>query len=322
MKVDVNDWIAEPEDKDNPDGWHFKFETLETNLAEYPAREVGTEITVSKLHPAVAESFKLKNVHAQLMLEIRTAHSSSLQRGLGITVNRIPVTIQSHNLLVSRELAPSIKNFEYPRKQIDGQEGNPVYVRLIAGLAKRNLAEGGWYVFCNGRVILSADKTELSIWGGSHEMRQYHPDFAYFRGYAFFESEHSALLPWTTTKTGVDIDSALYKTVQQEMIEISKPVITFLRDWAKRRQETEISEDLLDNALAQAHAVDVTRMATPANFSMALVAQPDPGPRMQRIQYSKPYEEVEKARTLLKVKSFKEVGERTFDYYMEYEGGE
>jgi hypothetical protein len=152
-------------------------------------------------------------------------------------------------------------------------------------------------------------------------MRQYHPDFAYFRGYAFFDSEHSALLPWTTTKNGVDSDSALYKRVQLEMIEISKPVIAFLTEWAKQRYEAETSDDLLDTALTRAQAVDVGTIDAPTTFSVVFQARPQPGPRVQRIQYSKPYDEVEKAKTLLKVRSLKEVGERTFDYYMEYEGG-
>ena len=43
---------------------------------------------------------------------------------------------------------------------------------------------------------------------------------------------------------------------------------------------------------------------------------------MQRIQYDKPALEVEKAKQLLKVRSFTAVGERTFDYFMKYEGEE
>ena len=321
MKVNVKDWIGEEEDANNPEGWHFNFDTLETDLPQDPAREVGTAITVSDLHPTVAETLQLENFHAQLILELKTAHSLSIQQGLGITVNHVPVALQSHNLFVSTEFKPSMKELEYPREQIDRQQGSPVYVKLLAGLATRSLPEGGWYVFCNGRMVLNADKTELSIWGSSHEMRQYHPDFAYFRGYAFFDSEHSALLPWTTTKNGVDSDSALYRKVQLEMIEISKPVIAFLSGWAKQRYEAETSDDQLDTALTRAQAVEVATMDAPTTFSVAFQPRPQAGPRVQRIQYSKPYDEVEKAKTLLNVRSLKEVGERTFDYYMEYEGG-
>ena len=43
---------------------------------------------------------------------------------------------------------------------------------------------------------------------------------------------------------------------------------------------------------------------------------------MQRIQYDKPISEVEKAKQLLKVRSFTAVGEKTFEYFMRYEAEE
>ena len=43
---------------------------------------------------------------------------------------------------------------------------------------------------------------------------------------------------------------------------------------------------------------------------------------MQKIQYSKPLVEVEKAKQLLKVQTFIAVGEKTFEYFMKYEGEE
>jgi len=43
---------------------------------------------------------------------------------------------------------------------------------------------------------------------------------------------------------------------------------------------------------------------------------------MQKIQYAKPAAEVEKAKQLLKARSFTAVGERTFEYFMRYEAEE
>jgi len=43
---------------------------------------------------------------------------------------------------------------------------------------------------------------------------------------------------------------------------------------------------------------------------------------MQKIQYSKPATDVERAKKLLNVPTFAAVGERTFEYYMRYEGDE
>ena len=156
-------------------------------------------------------------------------------------------------------------------------------------------------------------------------MRQYHPDFAYFRGYAYFDSDNAALLPWTTTKTGVDVDSPVYKNVQQEMIEISKPVLTFLSNLAKERAAFE-SGDSTDGTLGQAIQSAEAKRTDALTVTPTFVApQPSPmppGPRMQKIQYSKPLVEVEKAKQLLKVQTFIAVGEKTFEYFMTYEGEE
>src|SRR5271155_664900 len=223
VDVDVREWVKEGET--DPTDWHFKFSKLEQNLnPPNDLVDLGTEITVTELHQQIAAEFQLDTLINQLATEIAEAHILSLQNGLGITVNGIPVQLLESNLFVSESIHPAVKIIEIPRVQIDGEQGEGVRARLLAGLAKRDYQEGGWYVFCNGRLILRADKTSASVWGSQHSVTQYHGDFAYFRGYAFFESAHSALLPWTTTKTGVDTDSAVYKAVRKDMIELTKPI--------------------------------------------------------------------------------------------------
>ena len=321
VDVDVNEWVKEEETE--PDDWHFRFSQLEEHLseAERPA-EVGTEIMVTELHPQIAAEFALSTLVKQLATEISEAHILSLQNGLGITVNGLPVQLLQDNLFVSDDIQPSFKEIAIPRPAIDGKEGEGVRVKFLAGLSKRDYQEGGWYVFCNGRLILRADKTSASVWGSQHSVQQYHGDFAYFRGYAFFESAHSALLPWTTTKTGVDTDSAVYKVVQQDMIELTKPIIAFLRKIAKDQHDGQIEEGALDTELAKATATRTETLNAPSTFTANFTTAPAAGPRYGRIQYSRPMEEIDRAKSLMKVRSFKEVGEVSFAYYLEYEGGE
>lgn len=319
LNVDVNQWVEMGDD--DPGDWHFQFSTVSTDIPKTLGRETGTDITVTELHPAIQSTFALENFQTQLMAEITAAHMLSLQRGLGITVNRLPVQLEKPSLFVSDDVQPAVQELTFERKQLDGNDGEGVHVRLLAGLSSRSFPDGGWYVFCNGRLVLKADKTSASIWGKSHSMRQYHPDFAYFRGYAFFDSAVSALLPWTTTKTGVDIDSSLYKTVQQQMIEISKPILSFLSTMANGQQEGQIEEGTLDASLSQAKPTEVQNITTLAAFR-AIVKQTTPEPKLGRIQYSKPLDKIDKVKALMNAKSLKEVGERTFEYFLEYEGGE
>ena len=212
---------------------------------------------------------------------------------------------------------------QYARELIDGQTGAPVKVKLYAGISERDLHAGGWYLFCNGRLVLRADQTMTTVWGPAHGMRQYHPDFAFFRGYVYFDSDDASLLPWTTTKTGVDVDSPIYKHAQQEMIEISKPVLAFLSNLSKEKAAFEAGESTdrsLQLAIEGATAKITDQLMQAPAFVAPVLRPPPPGPRMQKIQYTKPLSEVEKAKRLLKVYTFTAVGEKTFEYFLEYEG--
>jgi hypothetical protein len=245
-----------------------------------------------------------------------------MAKGLKISVGGIPLDHEPQKLFVSERLKPVFVEKIIPRNRIDNQKGPPVKVKLYAGIAERSFHDGGWYVFCNGRMVLRADQTPTTIWSQVHGLRQYHPDLAFFRGYAYFDSDHSALLPWTTTKTGVDVDSPVYKAVQQDMIEISKPVLAFLSSLAKERAALEHG-DSADRTLALAVETSKAEAMEAIPFSKIFIAPPPaptpPGPRMQKIQYSKSADEVAKAMQMLKVSTFTAVGEKTFEYFMKYE---
>jgi len=324
MDIDVEEWKA-GNDTANPDDWHFKFDTLDEELSAVPANNIGTRIEVTQLHESVSQSFGLATFANRLKQELSVAHSLSMAKGLKVSVDGIPLSYEPQKLFVSDVLKPVFIEKIISHESVDSRPGPPVKVKLYAGLAERSIHDGGWYIFCNGRLILRADQTATSIWSSVHGLRQYHPDFARFRGYAYFDSDDSALLPWTTTKTGVDIDSPIYKAVQQDMVEISKPVLEFLSNLEKERVAVEQGDDVaqvLCDAVENAKAV----VTDSVPLLVAFVAPKSPpilsGPRMQKIQYSKPAEVVNKAKKMLKVKTYTAVGEKTFDYFMKYEGGE
>ncbi len=321
IDIDVEQWKA----KDEPgkaDGWTFEFSNVEENLANVAPEDIGTRIEIDHLDDTVAETFNLENFIIRLKKEMGLAHSLSMDKGLAISVNAIPLGHEPQLLFMSDTLKPAYIEKTYPRDVIDRQQGSPVKVKLFAGVAERKLHEGGWYVFCNGRLVIRADQTATTIWG-QIGVRKYHPDCAYFRGYAYFDSDDAALLPWTTTKTGIDVDSPVYKSVQQEMIELSRPVVSFLSNLAKETTTLNSgagTDRTLNKAIKNVQAKRIDEL----QFNPMFVAprpQPQPsGPKMQRIQYQKPLSDVEKAKQLLKVSTFTAVGEETFDYFMEYEG--
>jgi hypothetical protein len=202
-------------------------------------------------------------------------------------------------------------------------EQKPILVKIYVGIASRDKAKGGWYIFCNGRMVLEADQTKTTGWEEEFEdgrMRKYHGDFAYFRGYVFFDCDDAGLLPWTTTKTGVDVDSPIYKAVKLEMISLMKPVIEFLNKVAAERSEYENDEEReLEKVINTAELVKYSNALTSSYFVQPLIDIARNAPSTRRIQYSKPSEEIEAVKKKLNVRTLKEVGEKSFDYYYQME---
>jgi hypothetical protein len=192
-------------------------------------------------------------------------------------------------------------------------------VKIYAGISDREKSRGGWYVFCNGRMVLEADQTAKTGWEDENQIPMYHGTYAYFRGYVFFESDDAGLLPWTTTKTGVDEDSSIYKAVKLEMISLMKPVIEFLKRLEAERRDVENEDEReLAQSIKSASPVVYSTIAEPMSFrSPAIVIRKTP--TTQRIQYSVPVDKFNNAKAKLKAKSITEVGEKTFNYYHQME---
>jgi hypothetical protein len=318
VEVDADVWKARKSAEGEED-WHFQFKSLEQGI-NVPVEEQGTTIEIKGLHASVAESFALDPFITRLAQEVAVAHSESMDNGLNISINGIPLQHDPLHLLQSTVMQPAHVELVFETPEV-----KPVSAKLYAGVADRSKEEGGWYVFCNGRLVVRADQTNLTVWGEGERVPKYHPDFARFRGLAYFDSDDSSLLPWTTTKTGVDADSPVYRAVRQQMIELTRPVLEFLRkleDERKKHTDGDIQDNPLAQAVESAQPVGVTHLTQHPVFVAPSPPPLPPGPRMQRIQYSKPVDQVEKAKELLGVISFKDVGEKTFEYYMRYEGGE
>jgi hypothetical protein len=317
IDLDVDEWIKREE---GPDGWHFEFSELEEGIIVSP-EGIGTSIEVTKLLPESSQSFETPQFQRELEQSLARDHTLVLAQGLQITLNGKAIEPTDLELLKSDKLAPAATTKVYYQG-----EAHPVTVRILAGVSRREKEDGGWYVFCNERMILKADQSAITGWGDGDGKRfpKYHPDFAFFRGYVFFECEDAAKLPWTTTKTGVDADSWLFRAVREEMIELAKPVLGFLRDMARERSEVSQGDrptSDLEASVIDAQAAPLTAVAPESMFKSPPSRQPEPGPRMQKIQYFKPLEEVNELKAHLKVKTFTDVGLKTFDYYREYEMG-
>lgn len=303
----VDDWKKKDE-------WEFRFEELDEKLTKSPSvDQQGTIITVEALYDNVSADFGVENFLTRLKTELEAAHAYSIERGLSITLNDNPLKARSAELLQSDRIRPAY------RDRVSKERGREsVTVKVYVGIADSKPSSApGWYVFCNGRMVLEADRTRTTGWGegGETKIPHYHPQYARFRGYVFFDSDDAGLLPWNTPKTGVDADSPRFKSVRLEMVTLMRPVIDFLN---RLDSEKDLEERPLEDAIEKAKMVKLSEIRKSTTFvapKSLLRAKSDLG----RIQYSKPWDEIERAKDALKVSTLKEVGEKTFEYFYRME---
>ena len=307
---DVNKWASEQK-------WEFEFSNLQEHVP-VPRDEQGTTIQVEALHTDVAETFALGSFETELKNTLQSRLQDPIAKGLSITLNQIPVTAEPLQMLADRRLLPASTKLRYQER---GKK--PVVVKLYCGLGESEHPDAaGWHIFCNGRLIVEAEKTEVTGWGWKEDglkIPGFHAQFNYLRGYAYFDCDDAGRLPWNTTKTGVNTDSTIYRAVRLEMMKLMRPVVDFcnrLKEEKERKQE-ESGQGPLEAIVDSAKAKPVTMIGTREFFEIPKVPPPPvyTGPVLQRIQYDRPLTKIKEVMKVLGVRSFVKVGEKTFDYF-------
>lgn len=319
MTVDVNEWRRD-------DNWEFRFDELVEGQDFLKRRRdfdhAGTLISITELHPGVAAEFTLENFITRLEEKLSSKHQNSLNNGLQITVNHRPLKFSPPTLFKSKLLQPFSESFKLP---------GGVNVRMFAGVSESDPNKAGWCIFCNGRLILEADQSQKTGWGETKaadaaaprqkklRIPAYHNQFARFRGYVFFDADNAGALPWNTTKTDVDVNSPAFQATRQKMVLAMRPIIDFLNDLDAERAP-EKKEKPLSKAVAAASSATLLKIKPSQPFISPKIAPiKEKGPPMQRIAYDKPKKEIDLVKKTLKARSLREIGERTFEYYLKTE---
>ena len=309
VKVDVEAWQEETD-------WKFPIDIGE-DFPKHSEQESGTTVKVRDLHDGVAAQFAMPYFLSRLRSEISAKHQTYLERGLTIRVNRSVLLATSVQFaLLPNRLLPAYEDLNY----------NGVNVKLFSGIGEAGASarrDAGWYVYCNGRMVVKADQTELTGWGslGTGRIPIYHHQFARFRGCAFFNSIHSSELPWNTTKDGLDVEADLYRTVKLRMASHMRPVITFLNNVDKELDEPDEDKRVLTRMLRSAQYSPIVDLPESLSGEFFFEAPPPTprGPQTTRIMFSRPKAAVDALKRCLKVGTNKAVGEKTFDWYLHNE---
>lgn len=235
FKVEITpEWLADESD------WTLRMERFPANGRR------GTEVQVEDLY----EEIKMRVGDPGLLKRLHDALSGTyglfLDHLVSVELNEVQVASHEIPLGQSSELPSGKRELE-----VDG-----VTVEVLTGLQPRGdqvweMESAGWYVICNGRVVVFADKTELTGWGVVGP--QFNPKYRGFVGVAFFFSSDPSQLPWTTTKRGLNRESKVYQVARRVMVGAARPVLTFLNNmYPSELPDSEIAERQLADTVKAA----------------------------------------------------------------------
>jgi hypothetical protein len=175
-------------------------------------------------------------------------------------------------------------------------------------------SQAGWNLFCNNRLLLVADTSELTGWGDG--AAAYHPQYRGFRGYVYLNGD-SALLPWNTTKTGVDRDSRVFRLTKAQMVAALRNVQTFLNQAKNEAQRLPAEDRVIAPAIASAQASPLSMLALSPTMTYPALSRRRPEDTIRRIAYAVPKEDFDAVAGAVGSDSAPEVGKRTFQFFLE-----
>ncbi|MDW9573364.1 hypothetical protein GOA73_08235 [Sinorhizobium meliloti] len=306
VDVDVPKW-------EEATGWSFPWASFGDG-GKISKASPGTEILVTNLRPEVAAKFSTQNFQNAIVGLVKSKHRQFISLGLEVRVNGTRIDATNLSLLLNKDLKPGVDYLTF-----FGDDPPQVDVKIIVGVGASLPREAGWYVICNGRVVLEADRRSNTGWGFVEEetsrliMPTFHNQFARFRGIVSFDCEDSSKVPWNTTKTDIDQDSLVWRQTFERMMEMMRPVITFLNELDKDIDENTREKSPLLDFVSKAASRQTDTITEKATFSAPARDDVSIGPKYVKIQYSRLQEDIEFLQDELNLKSAKAVGERTFD---------
>jgi hypothetical protein len=317
VDVNVKEWLTKKEeivnssgDKEITDDWSFNYVFIDESNCNLD--ENGTFIKVSSLYSEVSNLFGDKYFIDALKTDIERILNFSIEKGVKIYLNG--ELLKAKNIVLFSELSK-------PYYHVFEKDG--VKVKIFAGLSYTGEpSQAGWYIYCNDRLVVEAEKSEISGWGVG-AMPKFHTDYAMFKGIVFMDSDDTLKLPLTTTKKGIDSSSDIYKGTKFFMNEGMRLVMSFLKtvrkldnpdDYRKLLGEQESKLKVVD--LKKYH-LDASRSFTAPQIDSSKFEVKN---EFVRIAFSAYRESAEKVKNYNGASSYRELGENIFDYYKKSEG--
>ena len=268
LELDVEQWSRQK-------AWQFEI----TPRTSVEATRTGTEVEILDLHLDVQRRLSGSSFVDSLLHTIGETYAYFLTKFVQISVNSTVATPAS--LFVSENRATD--RFEIDR----------VTCTVTAGIGPPDGGVyrdkgAGWFVFCNGRAVISADKTSLTGWN-NNGLPIFQPKHRPFLGLVYFVSDQADRLPWDTTKSGVNVDSEIWQRATHRMVTVGKTVTSFLNDRYSDEGDPSEKPDLQEVATERTDAI-ATSVGPPRTFERPA----SPKKTTIRIQYDAKIDEVKR----------------------------
>ena len=299
--IDVDDWLTH-------DDWEFDMD--DGKLGQH----AGTSIQICDLNLGVGDEFGDDTFVNSLSTMIARDYARFLGKGFEISINE--ARLDGYGYVLKE--ADDFKAYR------DSYEDGDVAVEIIAGMSAAPPSDlgpseragdteyYGWFVFCNDRVVLAADKSDRTVWG-DEKFPRWHYQYNGFMGMVLFQSRDPNLLPWTTTKRDVDESSSVYRRAVSKMKTVTRP-------WIEYTNQRKADLDRARTKERTAESVSAFGVRPSTVLTVPTVVQ-KPKIQIANILYQKPVSEVNRVRRALGRgnMSYRSVGERTFEYFVDNE---
>ena len=298
--IPVDEWLQH-------DRWEFDMDDADR------IEGTGTTIRIQELYEGISEEFADTNFINSLTHIVARDYARFIEKGFKVSINGTAVKGHTYSVRTSEEFQPYRKTYEDEGVQVDIFAGMAALPPDSIEPVNRVKPEYfGWFVLCNDRVVLAADKTQRTVWGNEGFAR-WHPQYYGFSGMALFHGSNPNLLPWTTTKRGIDESSPLYRRAVKEMKVATQP-------WIEYTNQRKVSLEEAKKKELAATPVPFFDIQQNPTFKVPAVSD-KPHIPMANINYQKPRGEVRKAAKAFgnTTMSYRKVGEKTFEYFIENE---
>jgi hypothetical protein len=318
IEVNVDEWsqkkktvIVDGNVETSIDDWNFNYQIIDNNSLGYK----GTVIRVSNLNNEVKDLFSDSSFLTELSDDIQKLLNFSLLKGIRISLNGRLLNGHKTELLYSDNSKPYYT---------EGNVGDVKY-RIIAGLGEiGDPKQSGWYIYCNNRLVMEADTSNITGWGIS-PIPKWHINFVMFRGLLFLDSEETLNLPLTTTKKGIDATSEVYKTVLPLMKNAMVSVLDFLKQIPQMGDKANEYRQMLCDNYERKTAMELKtfefqehpekRFDAP-ELDMDIISQKKD---TVRIAFDASKNAANAAKLHAEARSYKELGALSFEYYLQME---